>query len=312
MAPALPPLIAIVGPTASGKSALALRLARERQGEVVSCDSLQVYRGLDVGSAKATAAERREVPHHLLDVVSPEQPFSAAEYARLARAAIAEVSGRGRLPLVAGGTGLYLRALLQGLFAGPARVEPLRRRLEALAERFGDARLHRLLRHHDAQAGRRISPGDRVRIVRALEVYCVTGRSISTQQGEGAEPLRGFRTLIVGLRPDRAALRLAVAARTREMLAGGLLDEVRGLLAGGYARELRPLQAIGYRQALAVLAGETTIEQAERSINVDTMRFAKRQMTWLRHQQPDVAWFGSPEDAHAAALRFLDAEDPSG
>jgi tRNA dimethylallyltransferase len=311
VAPRLPALIAIVGPTASGKSALALRLARERGGEIVSCDSLQVYQGLDIGSAKATAQERRLVPHHLLDVVAPDQPFSAAQYAQHARTAVAEIRERGRLPVVAGGTGLYLRALLEGLFAGPARVEPLRRRLETLAERFGDARLHRLLAHHDAPAAARISPRDRVRIVRALEVYCLTGRPISAQQREGAEPLRGFRTLVVGLRPDRVRLRLAVEARTREMLARGLVAEVQGLLARGLSADLRPLQAIGYRQALAVAAGRITAQVAEHSIVVDTMRFAKRQMTWLRHQQPDVRWFEAADPAHAAALAWLD-EDPSG
>jgi tRNA dimethylallyltransferase len=303
----LSPLIAIVGPTASGKSALAMRLARERRGEIVSCDSLQVYRGLDIGSAKATPEERSEIAHHLLDVVSPDQAFSAAEYALVARAALADVCARGRLPLVAGGSGLYLRALLHGLFAGPARVEPIRLRLEALADRFGDARLHRLLSHFDARAGRRISPHDRVRIVRALEVYCVTGRPISAQQQEGAEPLRGFRTLVIGLRPDRARLRVAVVARTREMLERGLVDEVKGLLARGFAADLRPLRAIGYRQAVAVARGEITTEEAERSIVVDTMRFAKRQMTWLRHQQPDVQWFASADEAHAAAIAWLDA-----
>jgi tRNA dimethylallyltransferase len=308
VAASLPPLIAIVGQTASGKSAVALRLARERRGEIVSCDSLQVYRGLDIGSAKASPEERREIPHHLLDVVLPDQPFSAAEYARLARAALADVSARGRLPLVAGGTGLYLRALLQGLFSGPARTEPLRARLEAMADRFGDARLHRLLLHCDAQAARRISPRDRVRTVRALEVYCVTGRPISAQQQEGAAPLRGFRTLVIGLRPDRARLRLAVETRTRQMLARGLVDEVKGLLAGGLAADLRPLRAIGYRQAVAVAKGEITAEEAERSIVVDTMRFAKRQMTWLRHQQPDVQWFERADDARAAAIAWLDEQ----
>ncbi len=312
MAPRLPRLIAIVGPTASGKSALALRLARERGGEIVSCDSLQVYRRLDIGSAKASPEERRLVPHHLLDVVEPDQPFSAAEYARLARAALAEVAARGRLPLVAGGTGLYLRALLQGLFAGPARAQPLRTRLEALAARFGDGRLHRLLGRVDPPAARRIAPRDRVRIVRALEVYWLTGRPLSTQQREGAEPLQGFERLVVGLQPDRGQLRVAVEARARGMLAAGLVDEVRGLLARGYGVQLRPLQAIGYRQALGVLAGEMTVEEAERAIVVATMRFAKRQMTWLRHQQPDVRWFGDAEAAYAAASVWLDGAGPPG
>ena len=303
------PLVAIVGPTASGKSALALRLALERAGEIVSCDSLQVYRGLDIGSAKATPAERALVRHHLVDVADPDEAFSAAEYARLARAALDDIRGRGRVPIVAGGTGLYLRALLEGLFEGPSRDEALRRRLEALAERRGDARLHRLLLRVDPEAGARIRPRDRVRTVRALEVYWSTGRSITEQQRAGAEPLRGFRTLVIGLDPDRAALRAAVVARTRRMLEQGLLDEVRGLLDRFGDAGLRPLQAIGYRQALAVLRGDLTPAEAETAIVTDTMRFAKRQMTWFRHQA-DVSWFRDAEEARRRALAWLDTENP--
>jgi tRNA dimethylallyltransferase len=300
------PLVAIVGPTASGKSALALGLARERFGEIVSCDSQQVYRGLDVGSAKASPAERAEVRHHLLDVVSPDQPFSAAEYARLARGALRDIASRGRLPLVAGGTGLYLRALLQGLFDGPSRDEARRRRLEAMGERFGNARLHRLLARVDPEAAARIRPPDRVRVVRALEVYWSTGRPISLQQREGALPLAGFRSLVVGLDPGRGALRANVTARTRRMLEGGLLGEVRGLLDRGLDPGLRPLQSIGYRQAVAVLQGRLGTAEAEASIVTDTMRLAKRQMTWFRHQA-EVQWFREAEEARRAVLAWLDA-----
>ena len=304
------PLVAIVGPTASGKSALALRLARERSGEIVSCDSLQVYRGLDVGSAKATRAERAAVEHHLLDVADPGEMFSAADYARLARAALGVVRGRGRLPIVAGGTGLYLRALLEGLFEGPPRDEALRRRLAALGDRFGDERLHRLLGRVDPVAAGRIRPRDRVRVVRALEVYRATGRPISEEQGRGAEPLRGYRTLIVGLDPGRAALRAAIEARTRQMLEQGLIEEVRGLVSRGLDPLARPLQAIGYRQALSVLRGEMTLEDAERAIVTATLRFAKRQMTWFRHQA-EVRWFAHPGEAHEAALAWVDVQPPS-
>jgi tRNA dimethylallyltransferase len=308
MAPPAASLVAIVGPTASGKSALALRLARARAGEIVSCDSLQVYRGLDIGSAKPTPAERAEVRHHLVDVADPDEPFSAAAYARLARAALADVAARGRLAIVAGGTGLYLRALLQGLFEGPPRDEALRRRLEGLAERFGDARLHRLLARVDPDAAGRIRPRDRVRVVRALEVYHLTGRPISEGQRGGAEPLRGFRGLVLGLDPDRSSLREAVRARTREMLAGGLVEEARGLVER-YGKDLRPLRSIGYRQAVAVVRGRMTVQDAEAAIVADTLRFAKRQRTWFRHQQPGVAWFARADLALAAALRWL--EEPS-
>jgi tRNA dimethylallyltransferase len=300
VAPPAAPLVAVVGPTASGKSALALRLARARSGEIVSCDSLQVYRGLDIGSAKPTPEERAEVRHHLVDVADPGEAFSAAAYARLARAALGEIAARGRLAIVAGGTGLYLRALLQGLFEGPSRDEGLRRRLEALAERFGDARVHRLLARVDPEAAGRIRPRDRVRVVRALEVYRVTGRPISDQQRGGAEPLQGFRRLV-----ER------VAARTREMLARGLVEEVRRLLGRGYGAELRPLRAIGYRQAVAVVRGEMTVAEAEGAIVTETMRFAKRQRTWFRHQQPDAEWFSQADEAFAAVLRWLDEDAPA-
>jgi tRNA dimethylallyltransferase len=306
-----PPLVAVVGPTASGKSALGLRLALERGGEIVSCDSLQVYRGLDVGSAKATPAERALVPHHLLDVASPGEVFSAADYARLARAAVRDASGRGRLPLVVGGTGLYLRALLEGLFEGPPRDGALRARLERLAERFGDARLHRLLARVDPAAAARIAPRDRVRVVRALEVYRATGRPISAQRDEGREPLRGFRVLVVGLDPGRDALRAAIEERTARMIRSGLLDEVRGLLARGVPAGARPLQAIGYRQALAVLRGEMSLAEAEASITTDTVRFAKRQRTWFRHQAR-VRWCRDAEEARAVVLSWLDAPPDEG
>jgi len=296
-------LIAVVGPTAAGKSALALRLAREHGGEIVSCDSLQVYRGLDIGSAKALPEERASVPHHLIDVVEPDALFSAADYARLAREAIAGIRARGRLPIVAGGTGLYLRALVQGLFEGPARNEALRARLERLAERFGDARLHRLLGRVDSKAAERTHPNDRVRIVRALEVYCLTGRPITAQHDERRPALEGPR-LLVGLCPDRGALRKAVEARTRQMLERGLFEEVRGLLARFGEPLPRPLGAIGYRQAVAVLRGKLEPSEAEQSIVTETMRFAKRQMTWFRHQAP-VSWFEDPEAAHGFAAGWL-------
>jgi len=301
----VPRLIAVVGPTGAGKSALALRLARERGGEIVSCDSLQVYRGLDIGSAKATPEERRAVPHHLLDVVDPDEEFSAAEYARRGRAALLDIAGRGRLPIVAGGTGLYLRALLQGLFAGPSRDLALRRRLEAIAERYGDPRLHRLLARVDPEAAKRLPVGDRLRVVRALEVFRATGRPISEHHRAPGDPLGGFVSLLVGIKPARPALRLAVEERTRDMFARGLLDEVRGLLARGYAPELGPLRAIGYRQAVAVTRGELARAEAERDIVSDTLRLAKRQMTWFRHQA-SVAWCPDLDTAYAAAVAWLD------
>lgn len=299
------PLIAVVGPTAAGKSAIALRLAAERGGEIVSCDSLQVYRGLDVGSAKATAEERARVPHHLLDVVDPDQEFSAAEYSQLARPALVEIRAREHLPIVVGGTGLYLRALLQGLFEGPGRNEALRSRLTRMADRWGSARLHRLLSRVDPAAAARIPPRDLVRIVRALEVFRATGRPLSDHHREPPAPLEGFRVHVIGLAPPREVLRAAVERRTEDMFARGLVAEVRGLLDAGYSEDLRPLRAIGYRQAVDVVTGRATEDEARRDIVASTMRYAKRQLTWFRHQA-QVSWFASAEDAFAGASAVLD------
>ena len=298
-----PRLIALAGPTASGKSALALRIARARPAEIVSCDSLQVYRGLDVGSAKPSARDRATVPHHLIDVVDPDQDFSAADYGRLGRQAIADIHSRGRVPIVAGGTGLYLRALLRGLFEGPARDEPLRRRLERMADRYGDARVHRILARVDPESAARIEVRDRVRVVRALEVYRATGRPIGAHHRSVAGALQGFEWRVLVLDPGRERLRAAVEERTAAMLAGGLIDETRRL------RErypgARPLDAIGYRQASAVVRGERTVEQAQRDIVALTMRYAKRQRTWFRHQE-SATWFADASQAEEAALRWLD------
>lgn len=299
-----PRLIALAGPTASGKSALALRIARARPAEIVSCDSLQVYRGLDVGSAKPSLHDRAAVPHHLIDVVDPDQDFSAADYGRMGRRAIADIHARGRVPIVAGGTGLYLRALLHGLFEGPARDEPLRRRLEGLADRHGDARLHRILARVDPESAARIEVRDRVRVVRALEVYRATGRPIGEHHRSGAGPLGGFESRVLLLDPGRERLRTAVEERTDAMLAGGLVEETRRLLERYPGA--RPLDAIGYRQAAAVVRGARAVDQARRDIVVETMRYAKRQRTWFRHQET-ATWFADADQAFEAALRWLDA-----
>ena len=296
-------LIGVVGPTASGKSALGLALARASGGEIVSCDSLQVYRGLDVGSAKPTRAEQAAVRHHLIDVVDPDQGFTAAEYARRAREAIADIAARGRRPFVVGGSGLYLRALLTGLFAGPSRDEALRQRLERLAGRFGDARLHRVLRRVDPEAAARIEVRDRVRVIRALEVFRATGRPLSEAHRAGSDALAGFDVRLLGLNPPREVLRAAVERRTDAMLAGGLIEETRAVLAR-HPEGVRPLEAIGYRQAVAVLRGELEVAAARRDIVKETMRYAKRQMTWFRHQA-QVEWCASADEAYARAASWM-------
>jgi tRNA dimethylallyltransferase len=303
-------LIAIVGPTASGKSALALRLASERPAEIVSCDSLQVYRGLDIGSAKPSPAEQRAVPHHLIDLVDPDGSFSAAEWAAAAARAIEGIFARGRLPLVVGGTGLYLRALLEGLFDGPARHPELRARLEALALRHGDARLHRVLARVDPAAAARIPVRDRLRVVRALEVWFASGRAISEVQPTARPAIADVEVLTLGLSPEREPLQQAVERRTEAMLGAGLVEEVAGLLARGYAPELRPLQAIGYREAVAVARGELELPEARRRIVTATLRYAKRQRTWFRHQAR-VEWCSSAEEALERARAWLGGVAPS-
>jgi len=303
-------LIAVVGPTASGKSALAMELGQRWAAEIVSCDSLQVYRGLDIGSAKPGAAERAAVPHHLVDVADPEDGFSAATWAAAAAAAIEAILARGRLPLVVGGTGLYLRALLHGLFEGPSRRPELRARLEALAARHGDARLHRLLQGTDPAAAARIPIRDRVRVVRALEVWFATGRPISEQQPAARPAIEGVEVLTLALSPPRERLREAVERRTAAMLEAGLLDEVAALLARGLPPDLRPLQAIGYREAVAVLRGELDRAELHGRIVTATLRYAKRQRTWFRHQAR-AEWFEDPRQALERALAWLGEPAPS-
>jgi tRNA dimethylallyltransferase len=286
-----------------------LDVALEVGGEIVSCDSLQVYQGLDIGSAKASPEERRRVRHHMIDLVHPGAVFSAADYARLARAAVHEIAERGHLPLVVGGTGLYLRALLQGLFEGPSRNEALRGRLERILDSGGAGRLHRMLVRADPASALRIHPKDRVRLVRALEVYFQTGQPISSMQRQPPKALEGFRVKVVGLAPPRDLLRQAILHRTSDMFRAGLVGEVGKLLAKGLPPTLRPLQAIGYRQALGVVLGRTDEKTAEKDAAVATSQFAKRQMTWFRHQI-DVEWYEGPTAAKAAILAWLGSRTP--
>lgn len=288
-------IVAIVGPTASGKSALALEAAKRHGGEIVSCDSVQVYRGLDVGSGKPTVEERRLVPHHLVDILDLSQEMNAAIFAQLASSAIADAVGRGRLPLVTGGTGLYLTALLRGLFEQGGEAPETRARLESMALRYGAPRLHRLLAVRDPAYAAKTQPADRIRIVRALEVCLSLGRPFSQVQRERKPAFVG-ETLMVGLNPGREELRHRVLGRVRRMLENGLVQETERALAGlpeDLARP-RPLGAIGYREVVARLAAgplpAAGDDELQRVIVNSTMQYAKRQMTYFRRQF-EVEWF---------------------
>ena len=298
------PLIAIVGPTGAGKSSLALRVAEKFGGEIVNCDSLQLYRGMDIGTAKPSASARREIPHQLLDVIEPQKSFSAGEYARMARESIGEISSRGRLPVVTGGTGFYLRALLYGLPALPERDELLRAHLSTREQRRPGS-LHRLLRRFDPAAAARIHPRDVQKLIRALEVSLLTRAPLPPPAS--AEPLRGYRVLQIGLDPDRAALHKLLNERASEMFAHGLIDEVKQLLAAGCTGFEKPFESLGYRQALACIRGEMTLDQAIASTQLETRQYAKRQLTWFR-KDPSVRWlrgFGDDPAVVEAAMEMV-------
>jgi tRNA dimethylallyltransferase len=297
----LPLLVVLLGPTASGKTSLSLALGERFGGEIVSCDSVAVYRGLDLGSAKPGASERARVPHHMIDIVAADQLYTAGDYSRDARAAIAAITARGRLPIVTGGTGLYLRALLLGLFAGPPRRDALRARLRRSRERLGPGWLHRLLTRLDPPAAGAIHPNDTSKLIRAIEVCVSAGRPLSAAWGAGRDPLRGYRVLRIGLDPARARLYPRIDARCAEMFASGLVEETRSLLARYGDRPV--LSALGYRQAAALLRGELDPVQALAAARQGHRNYAKRQMTWFR-REPDVCWiedFGDAGPAISAA-----------
>jgi tRNA dimethylallyltransferase len=305
-----PLVVAVLGPTATGKSALALAIAERHNGEIINCDSTAVARGFDIGTDKVPLADRRGIPHHLIDIVNPTDEYTAAQYARDAAAVIRDVHARGRLPIVAGGTGFYFRALTRGLFPGPGRDAACRGRLDAIAARSGVERLHRILRRVDPASATRIQLRDQKRIVRALEVYYLTGRPLTDHFAGTISPLPEATVLAIGVTLPAAAIAERVARRVDEQFARGLLDEIRSMLASGVPEDARPFGGLVYRQALEHLHGVRD-EPATRALIVqENRRYAKRQLTWFR-KEPNLAWFEGPGESAAtvaSVLSFLDSK----
>ncbi|HEV1992864.1 MAG TPA: tRNA (adenosine(37)-N6)-dimethylallyltransferase MiaA [Candidatus Acidoferrum sp.] len=307
---ALLPLVAIVGPTASGKSALGVKLAERLGGEVVACDSTQLYRGFDIGTAKPSLSERRGIPHHLIDVLGPKDEATAGGYRQLALQALNDLRQRKRLPVFTVGTGLYLRALLDGLADVPQRSEELRERLRASVEEHPPGHLHRVLKRLDPEAAKKIAPADEQKLIRAVEVCVLTRKPISEVHRTGRVPLEGWRVVKVGLMPPREKLNERIHTRTDGMLEQGWVREVQALLESGLSETSKPFDFIGYRELRAVLRGEITLEGARGAIQRATRRYAKRQLTWFR-KEPGVRWFsGFGDDAglQANVFEWLQAE----
>ena len=291
-----PLLVVILGPTASGKTALSLALAEKFHGEVVNCDSVAMYREFDIGTAKPSRAERERAPHHLFDCVDPMEDVTAGEYARRARQILYEIKSRGHLPIVVGGTGLYLRALLEGLFTGPERSEELRERLRPRAARSGSQHLHKMLSRLDRATAEKIHPNDTPKLIRAIEVCLASRRKMSELWRQGRDPLVGFRILRLGLDPDRAALYSRINQRAEQMLQEGLIEETKRLI-DKYGTTARPLGSLGYKQASEFLRGEITGDQALHTIQQSHRNYAKRQMTWFR-REPEMVWFQGFGEEH--------------
>ncbi len=301
------PLIVVAGPTGSGKSSLALDLAEQNNGEILNCDSVQIYRGFDIGSAKLPAAQRRNIPHHLLDIAGPNDDFTAGDYSRAARKVLSEISRRAATPILCGGTGFYLRALLMGLSPAPPRHDRLRGRLTRIAQRRPSA-LHSLLKRWDEPAARRIHPNDLQKLIRALEMSVLEKTGASQVQSRPRDALQGYRVLKLGLHPARQQLYETLNRRSTELFANGLLQETEQLLTAGYPIEAKPMQSLGYRQAINVISGRQSLSDAITELQIKTRQYAKRQITWFR-AEPDIHWlpgFGADPAVREEALRLTE------
>ncbi|HEY6945111.1 MAG TPA: tRNA (adenosine(37)-N6)-dimethylallyltransferase MiaA [Candidatus Acidoferrum sp.] len=305
-----PFLVAIVGPTASGKSALGAWLAERLGGEIIACDSTQLYRGFDIGTAKPKAAERRGVPHHLVDVLDPREAATAGGYRERALAVLEDMRRRKRLPVLTVGTGLYLRALLEGLAEVPQRSEELRERLRTSAEEHPSGHLHGILKRLDPHTANKIASADEQKLIRAIEVCLLARKPISEVHRTGRKPLEGWRAVKIGLVPPREKLYERIQARTTSMLEQGWMQEVQNLLKSGLEESAKPFDFIGYRELRAVLLNELSLQQAREAIQQATRRYAKRQLTWFR-KEAAVQWFpgfGDETELQASVFRFLQSQ----
>jgi len=302
------PLVAILGPTATGKSALALAVAERYGGEIINCDSTAVYRGFDIGTDKIAPADRRGIPHHLIDIVEPTDEYTAAQFARDAAAVVRDIHARGKLPVLVGGTGFYYRALTRGLFPGPGKDAALRRRLDSIAERRGVTWLHRMLKRVDPASALRIQPRDLKRLVRALEVYFLTGRPLTAHFVDTESPLPDVEVIAIALRLPAAQISERVTRRVDEQFARGLLDEIRTLIDRGIPQAARPFGGLVYRQALEHLHGVRGEAATRALIAQENRRYARRQLIWFR-KEPNLVWFDGPGESPttiAAVMRFID------
>ena len=305
-----PAVVAVLGPTASGKSALAMALAGRYRGEIINCDSTAVYRGFDIGTDKVALADRRGIPHHLIDIVEPTDEYTAAQYAHDAARTIREVQARGGLPMVVGGTGFYYRALTRGLFPGPGRDTCVRQRLEAVAGRRGVMFLHRMLKRVDLASAQRIQPRDLKRMVRALEVFFLTGQPLTAHFAATTSPIAGMTIVPIALRLPAAERSARVTRRVNEQFDRGLLGEIRGLIARGIPETARPFGGLVYRQALEHLHGVRDEPATRELIAQENRRYARRQLIWFR-KEPNLTWFEGPGESPAtltAVTQFMDQQ----
>ena len=306
------PLVAILGPTATGKSALGLAIAERFDGEIINCDSTAVYRGFDIGTDKVAVAERRGIPHHLIDIADPTEEYTAAQYARDAAAVIADIHARGKLPILVGGTGFYYRALTRGLFPGPGKDAGLRERLDASATRKGVEWLHRMVARVDPESAARIQPRDRKRLIRALEVYFQTGKPLTAHFADTVSPLgKDVQIGAVALRMHAAWLAERLAARVDAQFDAGLLDEIRALLAAGVPPDARPFGGLVYRQAMEHLRGVRDEAATRALVAQENRRYARRQLIWFR-KEPNLVWFDGPgtnAEVQDSVIKELAARD---